>query len=101
MKTVPLWLTIALLSLWCTASAVAQHGSVAKLGSPPQIEIRGAETFRTDEIRERLFTDLAAVNEISVTGNKKNSAEDVLAFLGLQTGMPFRGELDKVAQRKL
>lgn len=43
----------------------------------------------------------AVVNEISVSGNKKNSAEDVLAFLGLRTGMRFLGELDTLAQRKL
>jgi hypothetical protein len=43
----------------------------------------------------------AVVGEISVTGNKKNSREDVLAFLGLQAGMPYLGDLDSVTRWKL
>lgn len=50
------------------------------------------------------FTDegrAAIVDEISITGNKKNSREDVLELIGVRPGTPFLGALDKDVEEKL
>lgn len=43
----------------------------------------------------------AILDEILVSGNEKNSHDEVLAFLGLQPGMACRGDLETDVWRKL
>lgn len=43
----------------------------------------------------------AVVGSIRVSGNKKNSVPDILAFLGIHEGMPYRGGLEDELRQRL
>lgn len=105
-------------TLWPTGKPAWLHGSAAKLlreavddrllergisGAHYVLEIvpDPERACATLVIRFSDEGSPAVLGAIEASGNKKNTTEDVLAFLALRPGMPYLGELDKLAQRKL
>jgi hypothetical protein len=62
MRTVRFWLAASLLTLGSGASGGADETEIDRLGNPPRLEIRGAESFQAEEIRQKLLADLDVAN---------------------------------------
>ncbi|HJT35689.1 MAG TPA: hypothetical protein VJ783_26915 [Pirellulales bacterium] len=62
MKAVRFSLAVSLLCLSVPCRGVAQETGLARLGNPPRIEIHGAESFKAEDICQRLLADLDVAN---------------------------------------